>query len=76
MSEQIQISVDRDVYERLLLLMVPPISDANAVIRSLLHHNGRTSDAARMTANAERHFTYAEELERARMGIYEGGGNT
>jgi len=29
-----------------------------------------------MTANAGRHFTYAEELERARMGIYEGGGNT
>jgi hypothetical protein len=76
MSEQVQISLDREVYDRLLMLMVPPIDDANAVIRTLLDHDGRTSEAARMTADSGRHFTYAQELERARMGIYEGGGST
>ena len=46
MADQIQIAIDRDVYERLQQLMVPPISDANAVIQSLLFHDGRASRAS------------------------------
>lgn len=76
MSEQIQIGLDQDLYERLRMLMVPPISDVNAAIRSLLYHDGRTSEAAMMTEVDGQHFTYAQELERARMGIYECGGGT
>lgn len=76
MSEQIQITVDRDVYERLQTLMVPPISDANAVIKELLYHDGHASRSAVALEASEQHFTYAQELERSSMGIYESGGGT
>lgn len=76
MTEQIQIAIDRDVYEQLQLLMVPPINDANTVIRALLSHDGRASRAAVAVGAAEQHYTYAQELERARLGVYDGGGNT
>lgn len=76
MSDQIQITVDRDVYERLQTLMVPPISDANAVIKGLLFHDGHASRSAVALEASEQHFTYAQELERSSMGIYESGGGT
>lgn len=76
MSSQIQISIDRDVYDQLQLLMVPPVNDANAVIRELLYHDGRTSPAAVAVGAAEQHYTYAQELERAMQGVYDCGGNT
>jgi len=76
MNEQIQITVDRDVYERLQTLMVPPISDANAVIKELLYHDGHASRSAIALEASEQHFTYAQELERSSMGIYESGGGT
>ncbi len=76
MADRIQISIDPDVYERLQLLMVPPISDANAVIRELLDHEGHASPAYRAVGAAERHFTMEEEFARAMAGVYDGGGNT
>jgi len=76
MTEQIQISLDRDIYERLQMLMVPPVSDINAAIRSLLFQDGRTSPAAIAVEAGAQHFTYEQELERARLGVYEGGGAT
>lgn len=76
MSEQIQISLDQDIYERLQMLMVPPVSDINAAIRTLLFHDGRTSPAAIATEAGTQHFTYEQELERARMGVYDSGGAT
>lgn len=76
MSEQIQISLDQDIYERLQMLMVPPVSDINAAIRTLLFHDGRTSSAAIATEAGTQHFTYEQELERARMGVYDSGGAT
>lgn len=76
MSDQIQISLDRDVYERLQMLMSPPVSDINAVIRSLLFQDGRTSPAAIAVEAGAQHFTYEQELERASMGVYTGGGGT
>jgi hypothetical protein len=76
MSEQIHITLDRDVYERLQMLMVPPVSDINAAIRSLLFHDGRASKAAIAAESEAQHFTYAQELERAKMGVYECGGAT
>lgn len=77
MPAQIPVMIDRDVYDRLQQLMVPPLSDISSTIRALLwRENGRDSAAAIELAAAERHYTYAEELERASMGIYEGGGAT
>ncbi|TAN77985.1 MAG: hypothetical protein EPN14_06935 [Gallionella sp.] len=78
MTDQIQISVDREVYDRLQMLMVPPVSDANAVIRELLYRGGSASpsQAAVALGATEQHFTYAQELERSSQGIYDSGGNT
>lgn len=76
MTDQIQILIDQEVYDRLQMLMVPPISDANAVIRELLYHDGRTSSAAVALEASEQHFTYAQELERSSQGVYESGGGT
>lgn len=76
MTNQIQITIDREVYDRLRMLMVPPISDANAVIKTLLYQDGRASPAAIVLAADERHYTYAQELERASQGVYECGGGT
>ncbi len=76
MSEQIQITIDREVYDRLKMLMVPPIQDVNDVIRTLLVHEGHPSPAAIDMEAAGRHFSYEQELERARAGVYECGGCT
>ncbi len=76
MTEQIQISIDPDVYERLQLLMVPPISDANAAIKELLEYEGHPSPAFLALGARERHYTMDEEFSRAMEGVYEGGGNT
>jgi hypothetical protein len=77
MTDQIQISIDQDIYDRLQMLMVPPISDANAVIKSLLYSNdGSDSRAAVTLAAGEQHFTYEQELERSSQGVYECGGGT
>ena len=76
MTDQIQISVDREVYDRLQMFMVPPISDANAVIKELLYRNGSSASPAAVALEAsEQHYTYAQELERANQGIYDSGGN-
>ena len=76
MNEQVQITIEKDVYDRLKMLMVPPISDVNAAIKALLYHDGRTSPAAVDLMADEQHFTFAQEIKRARMGVYECGGNT
>ena len=76
MSDQIKISVDRDTYEKLQMLMVPPISDANAVIRELLLQEGHASPAAVAVDASEHHYSMAQELERNRQGVYDCGGAT
>jgi hypothetical protein len=76
MTNQIQINIDQDVYERLQMLMVPPINDANAAIKALLYHDGRSSPAAVAVETDKQHFTYAQELERSNQGVYECGGGT
>lgn len=76
MTNQIQISIDREVYDQLQLLMVPPIDDANAVIKELLYLDGRTSPASIALGAAEHHYTMEQELERNKQGVYDSGGNT
>lgn len=76
MKEQVKISIDRDLYDRLLMLMVPPIDDANAVIRELLFEGGHDSNAAVALGTAEKHFTLEQENERNLQGVYDCGGAT
>lgn len=75
-AQQVQISIDQDTFDRLQMLMVPPVSDANAVIKSLLVYDGRASPAAITLGEDGHHYTYAQELERANRGVYDGGGCT
>lgn len=76
MEDQVNITIDREVYDQLQLLMVPPFNDANAVIKALLFHEGRASRGAVALEAEERHFTFEQELERASQGVYECGGCT
>lgn len=76
MTDQVQITIDRDIYNRLQMLMVPPVSDVNAAIKALLTEDGRTSQAAIAVEASGQHFSYAQELERASKGVYECGGGT
>jgi hypothetical protein len=76
MTDQVQITIDQEVYDRLQMLMVPPVSDANAVIKALLYHNGSDSPAVVALKADEQHFTYEQELERSSQGFYDGGGAT
>jgi hypothetical protein len=76
MTAQVQITIDQEVYDQLQMLMVPPVSDANAVIKALLYHNGSDSPAVVALKADEQHFTYEQELERSRQGVYESGGGT
>ncbi|MEO8419433.1 MAG: hypothetical protein ABI475_11985 [Methylophilaceae bacterium] len=71
MTDQVQISISREIYDRLLMLMVPPISDVNAVLKELLYRDGRASPASIALGAAEQHFTMEQELERTRQGIYD-----
>jgi len=76
MTDQVQITIDQEVFDRLQMLMVPPISDANAVIKALLYHKGSDSPAVVALKADEQHFTYEQELERSSQGFYDGGGAT
>ncbi|MDD3530080.1 MAG: hypothetical protein PHS77_09425 [Gallionellaceae bacterium] len=68
MNDSVQITIDRDVYRRPQLLMAPPLSDANAVIKSLLLHERHASPAAIEVEASTRHFSFTQELERAQGG--------
>jgi hypothetical protein len=76
-QKQIAVMIDVEIHDRLQQLMVPPVSDISSVIESLLYQRGRrNSPAAIAVAASEHHFSYEEELERARMGVYDGCGAT
>ncbi|MEN8180442.1 MAG: hypothetical protein ABFS39_17720 [Pseudomonadota bacterium] len=73
MGKQVQITLDQAVYDRLLELKVPPFSDMNAVVARLLFHNGRKSREAAQVED-DRHYSFEEELQRDRDGVYAGSG--
>ncbi len=76
MKDQVTITIDREVYDRLQTLIAPPVSNVNEVIMALLYHEGRASRGAVALEAEEKHYTFEQELERAKQGVYEGGGNT
>lgn len=73
MSKQVQVTLDQAVYDRLLELKVPPYNDINAVVGRLLFHSGRKSREATQL-EAERHYSFEEELQRNLDGVYAGSG--
>jgi hypothetical protein len=74
MSDTVTVTLDRAIYERLQQLQATPYNDINAVIERLLFHAGRNSPAAVELAAEEKHYTFEEEWERAREGVYDGSG--
>lgn len=74
MSNQVQVSLDEAVYNRLLELQVPPLNDVNSVIERLLFYAGRKSSAAIQLEAETRHYSFEEELQRERDGVYAGSG--
>jgi|GEM_PF-830994 len=74
MSEQVQVSIDRKIYDRLLELEAPPYSNINAVLDRLLYHSGHASREATALEREEHHYTMEEERERSSAGVYEGSG--
>ncbi|MCW8829498.1 MAG: hypothetical protein OQK94_10650 [Gammaproteobacteria bacterium] len=74
MNEQVQVTLDKKLYDRLLELEVPPYNDVNAVIDRLLYHAGRSSREATQLESEETHYTMEDELRRASEGVYAGSG--
>jgi len=73
MGKQVQVTLDQAVYDLLLELKVPPFNDINAVVGRLLFHNGRRTREASQV-ESERHYSFEEELQRDRDGVYAGSG--
>ena len=71
MSEQVQVTLDRKLYNRLLELEVPPYNTVNDVIDRLLFHAGRPSREAVALEEEEKHYSMEEELQRAMDGVYD-----
>lgn len=74
MSNKVQVELDQAVYDRLLELKVPPYNDINSVIERLLFHAGRKSDAVMQLESDTRHYSFEEELQREKDGVYAGSG--
>lgn len=74
MNDQVQVTLDKKLYERLLELEVPPYNDVNAVIDRLLYHAGRGSREANQLESEETHYTMEDEVRRASEGVYAGSG--
>lgn len=71
MDNQVQVSLDQKVYDRLVQLQVPPCSNINGVIEHLLFHSGHKSNEAIALEAEERHFSFEEEIERTIAGVYD-----
>ncbi len=74
MSNQVKVSLDQEVFDRLLELQVPPYNDVNSVIERLLFHSGRKSNAAIQLEAETRHYSFEEEVQREMDGVYAGSG--
>ena len=74
MSEKIEVTLDKEVYDRLMEMQVPPHQDINDVIGRLLHHAGRPSPESLDMESENRHRNYDEELEANDQGVYTSSG--
>lgn len=74
MSEKVEVTLDKELYDRLTELQVPPYNDVNAVIGRLLHHSGRKSREAVAIESEGRRRSYAEEIQANSDGVYASSG--
>lgn len=75
MTEQVQISIDKDVYQRLQELCVPPVNSINDLLRQFLINEGKgkTKEAMRLEASVS-HRSMEEEKKAAETGVYDSSG--
>ena len=75
MSQQRQISVDEEVYQRLQALCIPPVNEVGEVVKRLLYNEaGQPSRAAKELESELRHRTMAEERQADLDGYYVSSG--
>lgn len=75
MSRERQICVDEEVYQRLLELCIPPVTDIGEVVKRLLYNEaGRPSRAVRELDDELRHRSMAEERQADLDGYYGSSG--
>jgi len=74
MGKQVQVSLDQEVYDRLIQLQVVPYNSINDVIDHLQFHNGHKSKEVIDLEARGRHFSFEEEVERTKAGIYDTAG--
>jgi len=72
MTDQIQISIDREVYDQLLMLMVPPIR----LSRNCWLKMGVPAPPLLLWVSPNNTTLWEQELERTRQGVYDSGGNS
>lgn len=70
-KEQVHVTLDRKLYNRLIELEVPPYNTINDVIDRLLYHAGRPSREALALESEGKHYSMEEELQRAMDGVYD-----
>jgi hypothetical protein len=74
MDTQVQVMLDKAIYDRLRQLCAPPYNDVNAVIARLLFHEGHKGKAAAELEAEQRHRSMDDEMEAARAGVYDTSG--
>jgi hypothetical protein len=74
MDTQVQVMLDKTIYDRLRQLCAPPHNDINAVIERLLFHEGIKGRAVTELEAEQRHRSMDEEMEAARAGVYDASG--
>lgn len=74
-NRSVSVLLDEDVHACLQRLQTAdePLSE---VVRTLLVRAGQMAARPGGQSGHQHHFSYAEELERARLGVYECGGAT
>ena len=74
MSEQVQISIDHELYDMLQKLSSPP-DDINAVLRRLMFNAGKVKSGALLdTEEDSKHRSFEDELKATSDGVYGGSG--
>lgn len=74
MNEQVQVSLDKRLYDRLVELESPPYNTINDVIERLLFHAGRPSREVIALESEKPRYSMEDELKRADEGKFGSSG--
>ncbi|WP_428605523.1 hypothetical protein [Sedimenticola sp.] len=70
MDNQVQVTLDKAVHDRLVALQTGSFHDINAVVERLLFHGDRKV----LLDAAEPHYTMEQEIQRERDGVFASSG--